>query len=122
VRGAITEKPKFTTEQIVSASYAAKRFGEVRKNAKEAPQFISDNNKIETVVINYEHFEDMYARLRDLEEYKFYQEIARRVQDSKENPQNSRSLREVLGEKEYEEFLSMDADDISDEELFEDGE
>jgi len=116
----LMERPTFNKEQIVSATDAAKYFGKYRKKAKEIPQFISDNNKIDSVLIDYDLYEKMYIRLMELEEYKWEQEILRRIQDSKENPQNSRSLREVLGEKEYQEFLAMDANDISDEDLFED--
>ena len=66
--GNIMEKPTFNREQLVSASAAAKQFGELRKKAKRLPQFITDNGNIDTVVMGYEYFEQMYQRLRELEE------------------------------------------------------
>lgn len=61
------EKPSFTADQLISASNAAKNFGELRKKAKNLPQFITDNGEVDTVVVGYDYFEKMYARLKELE-------------------------------------------------------
>lgn len=64
----IMEKPAFTVDQLVPASQAAKNFGELRKKAREKPIAITDNGGVDTIVIGYEYFEQMYARLMELEQ------------------------------------------------------
>lgn len=61
------EKPTFNKDQIMSSSDAAKHFGELRKRAKQAPQFITENGNVDTVVLNYDFYENMYVRLQELE-------------------------------------------------------
>lgn len=112
------DKPRLNVDQIVSATYASKRFGEVRKKAKELPQFISENNCVDTVVLDYKAYESMYAEIQALREIAWKIDIERRLE--KADKTNVRySLQEVLGEKEYSEFQNIDANSISDEELFE---
>lgn len=111
-------KPRLNVDQIISATYASKRFGEIRKKAKELPQFISENNHIDTVVLDYKAYETMYAEIEELREIAWEISIARRLE--KANTTNARySLQEVMGEEEYEEFCKIDPNSISDEELFE---
>ncbi|HHY73289.1 MAG TPA: hypothetical protein GX497_08695 [Bacillus bacterium] len=47
------KKPRFTVDQITSASKASKQVEKLRKKAKESSQFISENNIIDTVVLDY---------------------------------------------------------------------
>ena len=61
-------KPVFSRHQIISATQAAKNFGEVRRRAKVEPQFISDRNEIDTVVLDYQTYEDMYDELTNRRE------------------------------------------------------
>lgn len=63
----IMEKPAFTVDQLIPASQAAKNFGELRKRAREKPIAITDNGGVDTIVIGYEYFEQMYGRLMELE-------------------------------------------------------
>jgi F0F1-type ATP synthase delta subunit len=115
--GITLNKPRLHVDQIISATYASKRFGEIRKKAKELPQFISENNCIDTVVLDYKAYEAMYAEIEELREIAWEISIARRLE--KANATNVKySLQEVMGE-EYEEFCTIDPDSISDEELFE---
>lgn len=62
------EKPAFTANQLVSASVAAKSFGSLRKKAKKAPQYITENGVVGEVLLDYRYFEELYGRLKRLEE------------------------------------------------------
>lgn len=64
----LKDKPTFTAEQLIPASIAAKNFGSLRKKAKQAPQFITENGVVGEVLIDYQHFEELYSRLRKLEQ------------------------------------------------------
>ncbi|MCY6485434.1 hypothetical protein OW763_13955 [Clostridium aestuarii] len=61
-------KPSITKDQMVKSSEAAKRFGTIRKRAKDQPLYITDNGNIDSVLLGYEYFEKMYKRLMELEE------------------------------------------------------
>ena len=113
------KKPSFNVDQVSSASNAAKRFGEIRKKAKQLPQFISENNKVDTVVLDYAEYEKMYMELETLKELAWEYEVMRRVQRANANPNNSSSLKDIMGEKEYQEYRAMNVDAIPDDELFE---
>jgi hypothetical protein len=116
--GIVIHKPHFNVDQVNSASYASKRFGEIRKKAKKLPQFISENNSIDTVVLDYKAYEEMYAELQALREMAWELEIARRLE--KADSTNIRyRLKDVLGENEYKKFRNIDPNSIPDEELFE---
>ena len=112
------DKPSFNVDQVVPASLASKRFGELRKNAKLQPQFISDNNKIESVVLNYALYEEMYVELEALRELTWEMDLINRLKNT--DTTNERySLQEVMSEDEYKTFTKIDPDSISDEDLFE---
>lgn len=80
------EKPTFNTDQITSSSEAAKKFGELRKKAKMAPQFITDNGTVDTVVMDYEYYEKMYIRLQELEEIEETTILSQRMERLENNP------------------------------------
>jgi hypothetical protein len=61
------EKPKFTTDQLVPASHAAKSFGQLRKKAKYMPQYITDNGVVGEVLLDYQYFEELFGRLKEYE-------------------------------------------------------
>ena len=77
------EKPLFTKDQLVSATLAAKSFGEIRKRAKTAPLFITENGDIDTVMIDYEQYESMYIRLKEFEEARL---LENRIEQLDDNP------------------------------------
>lgn len=60
-------KPVITKEQLVQSSVAAKIFGGLRKKAKQLPQFITENGIIDSVILDYNYYEEMYERLMELE-------------------------------------------------------
>lgn len=110
------DKPKFTVDQVIPASKAAKKFAEVRKNAKLSPQFISQNNSIDSVVQSYEDYERMYMELETLRELVTNLKLSDRIQ---EGAKRHYTLQEVMGDKAYAEFQKIDPNIISDEDLFE---
>ncbi|WP_251669349.1 MULTISPECIES: hypothetical protein [unclassified Sporosarcina] len=113
------DKPKFTVDQVVPASQAAKRFAEVRRNAKTSPQFISQNNSIDSVVQSYEDYEKMYMELESLRELFLNLNLSDRIQKADLNPELRFTLEDVMGEKNFAEFQKIDPNSISDEDLFE---
>ena len=116
----VMSKPTFGRDQIVSATTVSKRFSEVRRRAKEMPQFVSDRNEIDTVILDYQTYERMYAELEYLRDQQFYAMAADRIRKGDSDPaRRGVSLEEGMGEAAYREYQNMDADAISDEELFE---
>lgn len=115
----VVEKPQFNVDQVIPASIAARRFGEVRKNAKVLPQFISENNRIDSVVQSYEDYEEMYMELEFLREMVRDSNLYMRIQRADSDPINRHTLKEVMGDVSYEEFQKIDPNAIADEDLFE---
>ncbi|WP_341201069.1 hypothetical protein [Planomicrobium okeanokoites] len=113
------KKPKIDPESIVNSSAAVKHFDEVMKKAKETPQFIAENEKVELVVLDFTLYERMSDALLVLRELAWEEEIARRVEHSVAHPEDSLSLEEALGKEAAERILKMDPEDIADEDLFE---
>lgn len=116
---AVMDKPQFNVDQVVPASIASRRFGEVRKNAKSIPQFISENNRIDSVVQSYENYEKMYMELETLRELIWELNLENRIQNADLNPEIRFSLKNVMGDAGYSEFLTIDPNSIADEDLFE---
>lgn len=75
----LMNKPTFTVDQLIPASQAAKNFGGLRKKAKEKPIAITDNGDVDTIVVGYEYFEQMYARLMQLEQLEEERTLTERV-------------------------------------------
>lgn len=114
----VMEKPQFNVDQVISASNAAKRFAEVRRNAKTSPQFISQNNSIDSVVQSYEDYEKMYMELETLRELFFDLNLSDRIEQADLKPELRFTIKDVMGEEGYTEFQKIDPNSISDEELF----
>lgn len=89
------DKPHFTRDQLIPSSVASKNFGKVRKRAKEVPQFISENGVVDTVVIDYDQYERMYQRLRELEEKEEARILEARIKRLEENPETAIPWRKV---------------------------
>lgn len=68
VGDSLMDKPTFTADQLISASTAAKSFGSLRKKAKKEPQFITENGVVGEVLLDYRYYEELYGRVRKLEE------------------------------------------------------
>ena len=113
-------KPVFGRDQIVSATTVSKKFPEIRKRAKRMPQFVSDHNEIDTVILDYQAYEDMYSELNQLREQQFYATAAERIRKGDADPaRRGVSLEEAMGKADYREYQAIDADAVPDEELFE---
>lgn len=93
--GVIMTKPSITKEQIVKSSEASKRFGQIRKKAKDAPLYITDNGSIDSVLLGYEYFEKMYGRLVELEEREEERMLSKRISDLEDNPSSAVSWRDI---------------------------
>lgn len=113
-------KPRFCIDQMTSATEAAKRFSEVRRRAKREPQFITDRNTVDSVIVSYDEYEAMYAELCELRERAFLADAAARIATCDADPAHKCiDICEVLDEDEYAELLAIDPDCICDEDLFE---
>lgn len=113
------KKPQFNVDQVILASIASKRFDEVRKNAKQMPQFIFDNNIIDSVVQSYDDYKKMYTELELLRELTWELNLSNRIKQADLNPQVRFDLNKVMGDESYAEFLKIDPNTLSDEDLFE---
>lgn len=89
------EKPTFSADQLVPATTAAKSFGTVRKRAKTEPQFITDNGEVDSVVLEYKYFEQLYSRLKELEEIEEARILSERITRLENDPSSSISWREL---------------------------
>lgn len=113
-------KPMFGRDQIIPASVAGRKFGEIRKRAKRMPQFISEHNEIDSVVLDYQTYESMFVELEAFREKQLYELAAERVRASDfGTSEKGRTLQELMSEGEWAEFEAMDPDGIADEDLFE---
>ena len=93
--GVSMEKPAFTADQLVSSSFAQKNFGKIRSKAKMLPQFITDNGEVDTVLLDYKYYEDMYMRLKQLEELEESLILRERIERLEQNPESSISWKSV---------------------------
>lgn len=94
----IEMKPTFTADQLVSSSEASKKFGELRKKAKHLPQFITENGTVDTVLVGYSYYEQLFERLSQLEEQEEIRILNDRVERLDKNPAASKSWNEIRRE------------------------
>ena len=92
---AMNTKPSITKDQIVKSSIASRNFGEYRKKAKINPIYISDNGTIETVMLDYNYFEQMYQRLSELEELEETRILSERGERLEKDPSLAVSWKDV---------------------------
>jgi PHD/YefM family antitoxin component YafN of YafNO toxin-antitoxin module len=58
----------FGRDQLVNTATISRQFSKVKLLAKEKPLFITDNGNVESVLMSFEAYEQMYNRLHQLEE------------------------------------------------------
>lgn len=92
---AMNIKPNITKDQIVKSSVASKNFGQYRRKAKLNPIYISDNGDIDTVLLAYDYFEQMYERLLELEAKEENRIISERISNLEKNPSSAVSWKDV---------------------------
>lgn len=80
------DKPVFSREQLIPAAVAAKKFGAVRRDAKKNTQFITDNGQVDSVVLGIEYYEQMFARLQELEEQDEARILLERIERLEKDP------------------------------------
>lgn len=88
-------KPTITKDQIVKSSEASKKFGGLRKKAKLNPIFITDNGNIDSVLICYSQYEEMYKRLIELELLEEEHIISKRIERLEKNPELTVSWKDI---------------------------
>jgi alpha-glucuronidase len=93
--GVLVDKPIITKDQLVQSSIAAKKFGSIRKKAKQMPQFITENGVIDTVLLDYNYYEEMYKRLMELEEKEEARLLEQRIERLDKEPEQALSWRDV---------------------------
>lgn len=93
------KKPMFTNDQLTNAGVAAKKFGYIRNKAKEEPQYIMDNGTVDTVVLDYAYYEQMYSRLMELEEAEEARVLIERMTQFDQNPEAAISWKSIRKEE-----------------------
>jgi hypothetical protein len=93
--GVLMTKPVITKDQMIQSSVAAKQFGSLRKKAKKLPQFVTENGTIDTVVLDYNYYEEMYERLMELEAKEEAGILEQRIERLEKNPEVSVSWKNV---------------------------
>ncbi|WP_438348935.1 hypothetical protein ACP8HI_25690 [Paenibacillus sp. FA6] len=88
-------KPTFTADQLVSSSVASKKFGELRKKAKQLPQFITENGTVDTVLLGYDYYEQLFERLSQLEEQEEQRILNERIDRMDRNPAAAKTWKEI---------------------------
>ncbi len=83
----VMDKPTFNKDQLITSTEASKRFGELRKKAKDAPQFITENGNIETVVLDYHYYESLFMRMMELERKEEEEILIERISRLDNNPE-----------------------------------
>ncbi len=111
-------KPSITSNQITPISNAAKNFSDLRKAAKEKPQYLFVHGQMDSVVLGYREYETLYRKLECYRDLFWKLEIADRVSELQVAPEKLVSLEEAVGEQSYARILAMDPDEIADNELF----
>lgn len=91
----VMTKPTITRDQMVKSSEAAKKFGEMRKRAKDAPLFITENGTVDTVMMDYNEYEAMYEFISNVENVLDEIILTERIQEIERNPDIAVSWKNV---------------------------
>ena len=85
-----SKKPLFDVDQLIRATDAAKQFGKMSDRAQAQPLFVTGKaGTPKTVLIGYELYERMYARLAELEEIMNDRVLQERLEEVKRDPVES---------------------------------
>lgn len=88
-------KPNITKDQIVKSSIISKKLGHYKAKAKENPVYISDNGSIDTVLLSYDYYENMYKRLAELESKEEEKILSQRIDNLNSNPSTAVSWKDI---------------------------
>jgi len=93
--GVVMEKPKFDRDQLIKASDVPRQFASIRKQAKDKPLVVTENGEFDTVILDYRYFEELYARLMELEEQNEVLILGQRLDDLEKNPDSAVNWRDI---------------------------
>jgi hypothetical protein len=99
VGACVVDKFFISTDQMVSATDAAKKFKFLRKKAKQEPQYILDRSTIDSVLINFEHFQKILKRIQELEEENLLLTVSNRLEEYEKDPSIGIPWEEIYKEK-----------------------
>ena len=88
-------KPPMTKDQIVNASIISKKLGLYKTKAKINPIYISDNGSIDTVLLSYDYYANMYKRLVELEQNEEEKILSQRIERLNISPSDAISWQDV---------------------------
>lgn len=91
----LMEKPKFDQDQFITSTEVSRKFSIIRKQAKEKPLVVTDNGRFDTVILDYQLYENMYSRLNELEEQLEIQVLSKRLEELEINPEKGVTWRDV---------------------------
>ena len=98
----IGKKPLFTDDQLIPAAVAAKKFGAMSDRAQDGPLFVTGKQgKPKTVLLGYDLYLKIYARLAELEETVYDRTLEKRLDEIRQDPLGNsvpwRSVRKTNG-------------------------
>jgi PHD/YefM family antitoxin component YafN of YafNO toxin-antitoxin module len=91
----IMEKPKFDQDQFITATDITRKYGTIRKQAKEKPLVVTDNGRFDTVILDYQLYENMYSRLIELEDQVELRVLSERLEGLEKNPEKGVNWRDI---------------------------
>lgn len=91
----IMEKPKFDQDQFITSTDISRKFSSIRKQAKEKPLVVTDNGRFDTVILDYQLYEDMYSRLTELEEQMELRILSERLEGLEKSPETGVQWRNI---------------------------
>lgn len=103
-------EPSFAASSIVQATTAAKSFGNIRKQAHMSPVLIMNRGGADVVILGFDDYSRMYAESEAWREAQIDAIAASRLTDHSPT---------AFDPQELELIEAVDADAISDAELFE---
>lgn len=103
-------EPTFRASDIVQATTAAKSFGNVRRKARKAPVLIMNRGGADVVIVDFDEYSRMYAESEAWREAQIDAVAASRLADH---------APVAFDPDELALIEAIDADSISDSELFE---
>ena len=90
-----THKPRFTRAHLITSSFAARHFGEIREHTRTEPLEIMDNGRLDTVVLGCAQYEQAVGRLLELEEMHEALVLEERIQRLQQSPSVAAPWRQV---------------------------
>ncbi len=88
-------KSETNTEQTVNADELTKEFGVIKEKVKKYPYFIAEEGNIVAVLMDYNHYEELYRRISALEEKEGDRILSKRMERISEDPSKTIPWRKV---------------------------